>query len=63
MGEKQLGFVFSHSGHSQGSKGRLPLAHGKDNITTRIGWSSKGCTRRKDIGSHVPPTTNTPKKG
>jgi hypothetical protein len=59
---KQLGFVLAHNRHSQGSKGRFTPTRGKDNITPHGGWGRKGCVGRKDVGSPVLPTTNTPEK-
>jgi hypothetical protein len=62
MGRNQLRLFYAHNEHSQESKGRFPSSRGNDNITPRGGWSKKGYTGRKDIGSPVPPTKNTLEK-
>jgi hypothetical protein len=60
---KQLGFISTHSRHPQGPQRRFPSTRGKSNISPCGGGNRKGRGGRKDIGSPIPPTTDTPEKG
>jgi hypothetical protein len=60
---KQLGFIPTHSQHPQGPQRGFPSTARKSNISLHGGENRKDRGRRKDIGSHISPTTDTPKEG